>query len=48
LLEETLCDNVGWGMVEAFHTIVMQTMMFALDKVNVFVLSYDEVTSIDN
>jgi hypothetical protein len=35
-------------MVEALHIIVMQTMMFALDKVNVFALSYVEVTSIDN
>jgi hypothetical protein len=35
-------------MVEVFHTIVMQIMMLALDKVNVFALSYDEVISIEN
>jgi hypothetical protein len=35
-------------MVEALHTIVMQTMTLGLDKVNVFALFYDEVNSINN
>ncbi len=33
-----LCDNASWGMAKAFHTIVMQAMMLALDKVNVFAM----------
>ncbi len=35
-------------MVEAFHTIVMQVMKLVLHKANVFALSFDEVTAIDN
>jgi hypothetical protein len=46
------CDNVGWGMAKAFHTMSitcpMQVMKLALDKANVFILSCDEVISIDN
>jgi hypothetical protein len=42
------CDNASWGMVETPHPIVMQVMMFALDKVNVFALSCDEVILVDN
>jgi hypothetical protein len=35
-------------MAKAFHTIFMQAMKLVLGKVNVFTLSCDEVTSIDN
>jgi hypothetical protein len=42
------CDNIGWVMVEVLHSIVVQVMKLALDKVNVFVLSCDKFTSIEN
>jgi len=42
------CDNLGWDMAEVVHTIVMQTIKLALKKDNVFILSFDEITSIDN
>jgi hypothetical protein len=32
------CDIASWGMAKALHTIVMQAMMLALDKVNVFAM----------
>jgi hypothetical protein len=35
-------------MVEVLHSIVMQVMKLAIDKANVFALSRDEFTSIDN
>jgi len=35
-------------MAKDFHTIVMQAMKLVLGKVNVFTLSSDEVTLIDN
>jgi hypothetical protein len=35
-------------MAEALHSIIMQATTFALNKVNVFTLSCDEVTFIDN
>jgi len=35
-------------MAKAFHTIVMQVMKLVLGKVNVYTLSCDEVTLIDN
>jgi hypothetical protein len=42
------CDNLGWDMVEVVHTIVMQTIKLALENDNVFILSFDEIISIDN
>jgi hypothetical protein len=36
--KEHWCDNASWGMVKALHTIVMQVMMLALDKANVFAM----------
>jgi len=42
------CDNIGWVMVEVLHSIVVQVMKLALDKANVFALSCNEFTSIDN
>jgi len=32
------CDNESWGMVKTFHAIVMQAMILALDKANVFTM----------
>jgi hypothetical protein len=42
------CDNLGWDMVEVVHTMIMQTIKPALKKDNVSILSFDEITSIDN
>jgi hypothetical protein len=30
------CDNVGWGMAEALHTIVIQAMKLVLDLISLF------------
>jgi hypothetical protein len=38
LLKKHWCDNPSWGMAKTLHTIVMQAMMLALDKVNVFAM----------
>ncbi len=27
------CDNVGWGMAKALHTIIIQAMKFVLDLI---------------
>jgi hypothetical protein len=35
-------------MAKAFHTIIMQVVKLILGKVNVYTLSCDEVTLIDN
>jgi hypothetical protein len=35
-------------MAKALHSIIMQATTFALDKANVFTLSCDEITLINN